>query len=69
MILYESSSEFVKKLHTENILAGLFIGVIFRIEFLTAFRADPVAEGGIRMLMNIGFDLVPVASVIADFFT
>ena len=49
-------------------LVGFFFGIIIWIEFFSTFRADSVAEGGIRMFTNIAFDLVPVTFIIPDLF-
>jgi len=38
----------------------------FRIKHYHAFRAEPVAELGFRMVGDVGFYLLPVSMVITD---
>ena len=42
--------------------------MIFRVKFADAIRADAVAEFGLRMVPDVGLDLIPVTLVVPDFF-
>ena len=39
------------------------------IKFFSAFRANAVAELGVGMAADIFFDLIPIAFIVANFFT
>ena len=50
----------------KTLRASLIFGKFdIRIDCLSALRTDAVAELGIRMVADIGFDLFPVALVVA----
>ena len=59
--LYPAVLEFLThptKRVTRNPQRALALFIILRVQFLNTFRAYAVAESGIRMFVDIGFDLI-----------